>query len=79
MKLTPMERRSRIYEMLESDPEYGKMKAEYETAKARFTKLTDRLPKGVRNLLWSYPGMGYFLYHRMLNYVCEHMQFQDEA
>ena len=78
MKLTPMERRNRIYEMLESDPEYAKMKAEYESAKGRFTQLTDRLPKKLRNLLWTYPGMGYFLHHRMLNFICEHMKFRDE-
>ena len=78
MKLTPLERRNRIYEMLDSDPECAKMKAEYESARSRFTKLTDRLPERLRNLLWTYPGMGYFLHHRTLNLICEHMKFPDE-
>lgn len=62
----------------EADGEYQRMLAEYEPAKERFTKLVDRLPKRLRNLLWSYPGMGYLMHGKMLTLICEHMKFADE-
>ena len=78
MNMTPEQRRERIYEMAKSDSECCKMYEEFAQAKARFTKLTDLLPKRTRNLLWSYPGMGYFLHHRILTLICLHMKFSDE-
>lgn len=78
MNMTPMERRSRIYEIAEADEEYGQMLAEYEAAKDRFERFVNRLPRKLRNLLWSYPGMGYFLHHRMLTIICKNMIFPDE-
>lgn len=76
--MDPLERRRKIYEMAEADEEYRKMKAEYDRAQARFTRLTDHLPRRLRNLLWTYPGMGYFLHHRMLTLICETMSFPEE-
>lgn len=78
MKLTPLERRARIYSMAEADPDYTKMKAEYEPAKTWFEKVVGRLPKKLRNRLFTYPGMGYFMHHRMLTIICENMKFCDE-
>ena len=78
MKMTPEQRRKRIYELAEADSEYRKIYAEFEPAKDRFTKLTNLLPKRTRNLLWSYPGLGYFLHHRMLTVICQYMKFSDE-
>lgn len=78
MKLTPEERRQRMDEIASQDENWKKMMEEYLPAKKRFTKFVDRLPKPLRELLWRYPGMGYFLHHRMLNLVAEHMRFEDE-
>ena len=65
-----LERRKRIQETA--------MMAEYEAAQTRFRKFADKMPRRLRNLLYSYPGMGYFLYHQMLNLVSETMIFPDE-
>ena len=78
MTLTPDERRARIYQMAEADPDYIQMKAEYEPAKKWFEKVVGRLPKKLRNRLFTYPGMGYFMHHKMLNIICDHMKFADE-
>lgn len=78
MKLTPDERRQRIYEMAQKDREYCGIQAEYEPGKAWFEKNVDRLPKKLRSRLWTYPGMGYFLHHRMLTLICQNMKFADE-
>ena len=79
MKLTPQERRTRIQELARSDEEYQKMLREYDPAREEFERIAQQLPLPVRNALWSYPGMGYFLYHRMLTLVSEHMRFKDET
>ena len=73
-----MERRKRLYELAESDPEYRRIRAEYEKAKEGFDRFTLTLPEQQRNLLQTCPGMGYFLHHRMLSIVCENMAFPDE-
>lgn len=78
MKLTPQQRRNRIMELARKDEEYRHMMEEYGPAKTRFEKFVDKLPLPVRNLLWSYPGMGYLLHGRILTLVCEHMRFPDE-
>lgn len=79
MELTPDERRVRIYKMAEADPDYIKMKAEYDVGKAWFEKVVSRLPKKLRNHLFVYPGMGYFMHHQMLNIICNNMKFIDET
>ena len=78
MSLTPEERRERIYEMTKRDPEFQKMYKDYAPGKEWFIKTTDKLPKELSNKLWQYPGMGYFIHHRMLTLICEHMKFEDE-
>lgn len=78
MQLTPEQRRQRIYELLASDAEYCKMKAEYEPGRAWFEKNVGRLPKRLRNRFWTYPGLGYFMHHRMLTLICRNMKFGDE-
>lgn len=78
MKLTPEQRRERIYEIAEADGDYRALKAEYGPGKALFEKTVDRMPKKLRDKLWVYPGTGYFLHHRMLNLICQHMKFKDE-
>ena len=78
MKLTPEQRRSRIYEIAQKDAQYRRIKTECDAAEKRFTSFVDKLPKGLRNLLWGYPGMFYFLHHNLLNTVCEQMRFPDE-
>ena len=79
MKLTSLQRRERIYKIAESDPDYQKMKAEYDRFQKKYTSLTDRLPKRWSVFLWNFPGMGYLLHHKLLNIVCEHMRFPDET
>lgn len=78
MRSKSLERRKRIQEIAFEDSEFRAMHAEYEAAQTRFRKFADKMPKRLRNLLYSYPGMGYFLYHQMLNLVSEHMVFPDE-
>ena len=78
MKMTPEQRRKRIYELVEADSECRRIYSEFEPARTRFTKLTNFLPKRTRNLLWSFPGLGYFLHHRMLTLICRNMKFSDE-
>ena len=78
MSLTPNERRQRIDQLAQADAEYRKMRSEYDLAKQRFTKLTDHLPRKLRNLLWSCPGMFYLMHHRMLTLICQNMKFYDE-
>lgn len=79
MKLTPIQRRERISALVREDDECRKLFDEYTSAKERFIRFTDRLPRPVRELLWRYPGTGYFLHHRILTIVCENMRFEDEA
>ena len=78
MKLTPEQRRSKIYELAESNEEYRKIMQELTSAKKAFELYTDPLPEDLRNLLWSYPGMGYFMHHRLLTMICETMRFPEE-
>ena len=78
MKLTPDQRRKRIYELMEQNEEFRRIRAELDPAEARFRKFTDRLPKWLRNRLREYPGMQYFMYQRILDAVCRTMKFPDE-
>jgi len=71
-------RRIRICRLLESDPEYMEMKAEFDRAERRFSLLTRFMPKRLRSSFWNYPGMSYFLYHRLLSIVSRFMRFPDE-
>ena len=76
--LTPEQRRARIHAMAEADPDYIRMKAEYEPGKKWFENVVGRLPRKLRNRLFIYPGMGYFMHHKMLNIICDNMKFCDE-
>ena len=76
--MTELERRERIYELCEQNEDYRGWKQQYDEANRKFTKITDKLPKKLRNFLWSVPTMGYFVHHRMLNVICEYMRFPDE-
>ena len=78
MKLTPEQRRSKIYELAETNEEYHKIMQELSSAKKAFESYTDSLPEDQRNLLWSYPGMGYFMHHRLFTWICETMRFPEE-
>ena len=78
MKLTPDQRRQRLFDIMEDNSEYMQIKAATERAKARFQKLTAWLPPKLRNHLREYPGMFYFLHQRMIDTVCQQMRFPDE-
>ena len=78
MKLTPDQRRQRIYEMMENNEEFRRIRAELDPAEARFRKFADRLPQVLRSRLCEYPGMQYFMYQRILDAVCRTMKFPDE-
>ena len=78
MNLTPMERRERIREMVESDEECRRMLDSLDNAKRKFEQYVSTLPEETRQLLWEYPGMAYFLHNRILKIVCESMGFLDE-
>ena len=79
MKLTPVQRRQRLEEMIKSDPDCGQLWKEYMDARQRFTKMMERKPRKMRDRLWELPGVGYFLYHRVLMMVCDNMRFADET
>ena len=77
--MTPLERRERLDMLLKSDETYQLMKAEYDQAEVIFDDIATPFPEQLRNQLWTYPGMGYLLYHHTLNLICQHMKFPDEA
>ncbi|HBK26471.1 MAG TPA: hypothetical protein DDY90_07115, partial [Clostridiales bacterium] len=72
--LTPEQRRFRIYGIAETDERYRKAKEYLDSAQNRFARFTDKLP----GFLWTYPGMLFFMHHRLLAVICEHMIFPDE-
>lgn len=78
MKLTPEQRRFRIYCIAEGDEAYQKAKKQLDIAQTKFTHFSDRLPRFLCNYLWTYPGMQYFTHHRLLGVICDCMVFPDE-
>ena len=76
--MTDLERRKRIYEICEQNEDYRGWKEEYDRVHRKFTAFTDKMPLKIRNFLWSVPGTGYFLHHRMLNVICQEMRFPEE-
>ena len=78
MNMTPLQRRERLQQIAGADEEFRGMKAAWDKAREAFDAYTDTLPEAQRNLLQAYPGMGYFLYHRLLTIACRHMRFPDE-
>ena len=78
MKLTPNQRRQRLYSLMRENPEYMKMKDAYDPAKTWFDLFTARLPGFLRNRLREYPGMMFFMHNRIIDTVCKQMQFPDE-
>lgn len=78
MKLTAIQRRQKIQDLAMTDEQFRRMYAEFEQAQCRFRRFADKMPRKLRNMLYAYPGMGFFLYHQMLNLVSEHMIFPEE-
>ena len=78
MKLTPDQRRRRLYDLMDQNPDFLRIKASYTPAKAWFDRFTARLPRKLRNRLREYPGMFYFLHQRVIDTVCQYMRFPDE-
>lgn len=77
--MSPQQRRARIQEMAGADEEFRKILREFEPAREEFERIVEQFPLPLRNTLWSYPGMGHFLYHRLLNIVSEQLCFPDET
>jgi len=78
MRLSSIERRSRLEKLAQLDSDYCTASQECEKQKAWFTKITDKLPRKWRQRFWAYPGMQYFVFTRMLTLACENMRFPDE-
>ena len=78
MKLTPDQRRQRLLKLMAENPEYQRMRASFDPAKAWFDKFTAHLPGFLRNRLREYPGMFYFIHQRTIDTVCREMKFLDE-
>ena len=78
MKLTPDQRRKRIYQMMDENQDFIRMQEAYTPAKAWFDKFTALLPRPLRNRLREYPGMMYFIHSRTIDTICKHMKFPDE-
>ena len=78
MKLTPDQRRQRLFDMMEENPDFLRIKACLEASNTRFQKRTAWLPPKLRDSLREYPGMMYFLYQRIIDTVCRNMRFPDE-
>ena len=76
--MTDLERRKRIYELCEQNEDYRIWKKQYDEPHRKFTAFTDKLSPRLRNFLWSVPGSGYFVHHRMLDVICQSMRFPDE-
>lgn len=78
MKLTPDQRRQRIFEMMEENPDFARIKEAYLPAKSWFQKFTALIPGRLGNRLREYPGMMYLMYQRVIDAVCRNMRFPDE-
>lgn len=78
MKYTTEERRRKMLAILEADEDYQKMKLESNMAMANFERFVNHMPRKLRNLLWAYPGLLYFMHHRTLTLLSEQMRFPDE-
>ena len=78
MNLTPRQRRERIRQIADADPEIRKMRKEYEQGRAWFEKATKWMPPGLHSKWWNFPGMWHLIHHRMITLICENMKFQDE-
>ena len=78
MKLTPLERRKRIWNMVQADAEIQKMNREYEKGREWFVKATKWMPSRLHTKWWNFPGMSYFIHQRTITLICENMKFQDE-
>lgn len=78
MKLTPEQRRERIRQMADRDPEIQKMKKEYEKGRTWFEKATKWMLPTLHSKWWNFPGMAHLIHHRMLTLICENMEFIDE-
>ena len=78
MKLTPDQRRKRIYALMSENPEFVRMQKAYLPAKAWFDKFTAALPRPLRNRLREYPGMMFFIHSRTIDTICKQMKFPDE-
>ena len=78
IRVTPEQRKQKIYALAEADADFRALLSEYLPAKTWFEKCTAWLPRKLRNRLHTYPGIGYFLHHQMVNLVCLHMRFPEE-
>ena len=78
MKLTPDQRRQRIYEMMGRNQDFIRMQEAYLPAKTWFDKFTAHLPRPLRNRLREYPGMMFFIHSRTIDTICKQMKFPDE-
>ena len=78
MKLTPDQRRQRIYDMMGQNPDFLRMKSAYDQDKHWFDAFTACLPRRLCSRLRAYPGMMFFMHRRMLDTICRNMRFPDE-
>ena len=78
MKLTPAQRRERLHQMAEGDPEIRRMKKEYDEGRAWFEQATASMSPKRHSQWWTFPGMAHFIHHRLLTLICENMKFNDE-
>lgn len=78
MKLTPDERRMRIYAKAMENQQCREFAREYEKAKALCQEYANTMPQEIHDVILGYPVMGYFLHHRLLDIICENMRFPDE-
>lgn len=78
MQYTPEERRKKLNEILEADPDYRTLLEDFEKAKARFEKYTGSQPRNIGKFLWSFPGNAYFLHQRAMELILREMRFPEE-
>ena len=78
MRLTPLERRKRIWDMAQADPEIQKMYKECEQAREWLVRATKWMPPGLHSKWWCFPGMSYLIHQRTIRLICENMRFDDE-
>ena len=78
MKLTPAQRRQRLYDLMGENKEFMKMKDACDPAKRWFDAFTAWFPTRLRDRIREYPGMMYFIHSRTIDTICKQMKFPDE-
>lgn len=79
MEYTLEERKKRIWEMIEEDPECQAIVKHMELDRFVHEMLTDRLPVEEGRELWAYPTAIYLYHGRVLELLCRELRLPGET